>query len=543
MTPRLERSAFVASWLLIWLVSTPGFAQTTARQEYSDKEKQKLAEIAKRPEVVAEVNTSWANIQRQDKEFAFHVNSTAGGGDWRSNPQWLDVWQKYGRLYDNPILVNYINGLGQRLVPADSPHLYAFRLMLDPTPTAEALSTGTIYLSTGLVSLLDNEAQLAYVLAHEIAHVERNHMYEQVRSQVLERILGEELAASAAKKKAIFAMAAGIGGGALGAKIGGNIGGIIAAAGVGTAIVGSTVLFRNKFEPTRWEAAHESEADETALNTVLAQNFDLREVPKVYTRLAGLVTKDKRLGLGFIGDADRIKQRTAYVEGQISGALKGKIDANLAKGGLVGSSSEFAVLMAALKRDNGVIAAEYDLLPMAKENLIDAEKLRSNDPRVQYELGKIYAITGRTAEEKQEAVTHFQNAIRYDAGRGSFPEPHLAYALQLISQNNPAAERDIQDSLKRYVTLYQREHGGQLPNNMHIIYDYMLMAGDEKWSATPAAVISTRDDQPLPVLASGPIAAPAPATPPVAPPSRQAPAAPRPARPAAAPSPTAAKPQ
>src|SRR5437660_8558261 len=110
---------------IVALLSAPVVAQpVSARPQYSDKEKQKLAEIAKRPETIAEIESKWANIRRQDKEFAFHVNSTVGGGDWRNNPQWLDVWQKYGRLYDNPILVNYINTLGQRLVPTNSPHLY-----------------------------------------------------------------------------------------------------------------------------------------------------------------------------------------------------------------------------------------------------------------------------------------------------------------------------------------------------------------------------------------------------------------------------------
>jgi outer membrane lipoprotein SlyB len=513
MMRRLPALAAAVSLSLGFLV-TPAFAQGTSRPQYSDKDKQKLAEIAKRPEVIQQVDSAWESIRRQDMEFAFRVNTAADLGDWRNNPQWLEVWSKYGRLYDNPILVNYVNSLGQRLVAKDSPHLYAFRLLLDPTPRAEALSTGTIYVSTGLVSLLDNEAQLAYVLAHEVAHVERNHMYETIRNDILENELNKELEKSADKKKAIFGMAAAIGGGMLGAKLGDSSG---AAAGAMTGLIAGAVvgniLFRNKFEPTRWSALHETEADEAGLNALIDQRFDVREVPKVYTRLAGLVQKDKRVGLGFIGDADRLKQRTAYVEAQITGALKGKIDATLDKGGLTGSSAEFSVLMAALKRDNGVIAMDYDLMPMAKENLVDAEKIRSNDPRVQYYLGRLYAMTGRTAEEKQEALTHLQNAIRYDGERGSFPEPHLQYALHLIAQNNPASQKEIQDSLKQYVTLYQREHAGQLPNNMHIIYDYLLMAGDQSYYAPPVSVIATRENQPIPVVTTVATAAPTPAAP------------------------------
>jgi outer membrane lipoprotein SlyB len=511
-----QLSVVVAGLLIIGLAAPEALAQgTQSRPEYTDKEKQKLAEIAKRPEVIAQINSAWEKVRRDDVEFAFRVNTTAGQGDWRNNPQWLDMWSKYGRLYDNPILVNYVNGLGQRLVPKDSPHLYAFRLLFDPTPRAEALSTGTIYVSTGLVSMLDNEAQLAYVLAHEIAHIERNHMYDSIRNEILDNELDKELEKSAQKKRAIFSLAAAAGGGALGAAIGGKNGvgmGILAGA-VGGSVAGA-VLFRNKFEPTEWSAVHESEADESALNTALAQRFDLRQVPPVYTRLAGLVAKDKRVGLGFIGDGDRLKQRTAYVEGQITGPLKTRIDASLAQGGLVGSSAEFSVLMAALKRDNGILAMDYDLMPMAKENLVDAEKIRSNDPRVQFYLGQLYALTGKTAEEKQEALTHLQSAIRYDNGRGSFPEPHLQYALYLIAQNNPASQAEVQTSLKKYVALYQREHAGQLPNNMHIIYDYFLMAGDDKYYAPPVAVIAPRENEPMPVVMPSAAAAPAPAAPP-----------------------------
>src|SRR6185503_4036188 len=83
-------------------------------------------------------------------------------------------------LYDNKLFGDYINRVGQKVVPAGSDKLFAFRLVADPTPLAYTLSTGTIYISTGLVSLLDNEAQLAYVLAHEMAHVQLDHCRQKV---------------------------------------------------------------------------------------------------------------------------------------------------------------------------------------------------------------------------------------------------------------------------------------------------------------------------------------------------------------------------
>ena len=132
--------------------------------------------------------------------------------------------QNFGELYNNPILLRYVNSLGQKIVPQGSPNLYSFRLLLDPVPRAEALSTGTIYISTGLVSMLDSEAQLAYVLGHEIAHVEKRHTYNTIRNEILEEEFDEEKTADVGKKRAIFGAVSAIGGAAIGGAVGGYSG-------------------------------------------------------------------------------------------------------------------------------------------------------------------------------------------------------------------------------------------------------------------------------------------------------------------------------
>jgi Zn-dependent protease with chaperone function len=83
-------------------------------------------------------------------------------------------------LYENPLAQDYVNRVGQSIVPAGSNKLYAFKITLNPVPDARALSTGTIYVSSGLLSAVDNEAQLAYILGHEVAHVEKEHWKEDV---------------------------------------------------------------------------------------------------------------------------------------------------------------------------------------------------------------------------------------------------------------------------------------------------------------------------------------------------------------------------
>lgn len=482
--------------------------------EYSDKDKQKMAEIAQRPEVKAAIEDAWNELRRKDMELAYQINQSVRYAP-KGGLELAAMRNDYGVLYDNPILQQYLNALGQKLVPKDSPNLFAFRLLLDPQPRAEAISTGTVYVSTGLISLLDNEAQLAYVLAHEIAHIERNHFYNKIRDTMIEQAYWQEQEASAQKKRALFALGTAVAGGVIGGVAGGGAGWGMVGAGIGGAggwALGG-LLFRNKFVPTQWSTIFEDEADEAGLKYMLELNFDGREVPRLYARIDRMVARDARLGLGFIGSPARVKERTGNIQKLLSGAMKADLEARMKNPGLVGATPEFPLLMAALKRDNAVIALDYDLFAMARDNLEEAVQLRSNDPSIHYYLGKVYALTGRTPEEKQQAVTHFLAAIKYDADRGAYPEPHLEHALYLINQNNPQLQNEIKAELKSYVALYQREHGGTLPGNMHILYDYFLLAGDSKWYIPPATNVATKDIDAVNVMSVTSSSAPSTAAP------------------------------
>jgi len=479
---------------LLW-ASSPLLAQTAT--EYSDKDKKKLGEVAQRPEVIHRIEDTWDARRRADMEFAFNVNMSSRIGEL-SLSELATFRQNFGELYNNPILERYVNSLGQKIVPQGSPNLYSFRLLLDPVPRAEALTTGTIYISTGLVSMIDSEAQLAYILGHEIAHVEKRHIYNTIRNEILEEEFDKEKQAEVGKKRAIFGAASVLGGAAIGGAVGGYSGALIGAGiGAGGGIAGA-LLFRNKFQPTEWSVIFEDEADEAGLKYMLDQNYDAREIPRMYARLENLVGRDSRVGLGFIGNPARTRERQATITKLITTSYKADLEARMKKG-LVSSGPEFQLLMSALKRDNGVIALDYDLYDEARDDLDQAVKLRSNDPRAHYYLGQVMVATGRTQEEKQQAMTEFLQAVQYDSERGAYAEPHLEQALFQLSQNDPSLQDQAKKELKTYVALYQRQHAGQLPSNMYIIYDYFLLSGDKSWYVPPAGVVSTKNVESLSV--------------------------------------------
>ena len=86
-----------------------------------------------------------------------------------------------------PALTTYVNEIGQELArESDRPDLpYEFVVLNNGTPNAWALPGGKIAINRGLLSVLENEAELAAVLAHEVVHAAARHSAQQMERQTL----------------------------------------------------------------------------------------------------------------------------------------------------------------------------------------------------------------------------------------------------------------------------------------------------------------------------------------------------------------------
>ena len=88
-------------------------------------------------------------------------------------------------LINDPLLVQYINGLGMRLVAhADSVKTpFHFYLVNNDEINAFAFFGGNVVLHSALFRYADNESQLASVMAHEISHVTQRHLARAMEDQ------------------------------------------------------------------------------------------------------------------------------------------------------------------------------------------------------------------------------------------------------------------------------------------------------------------------------------------------------------------------
>ncbi len=98
----------------------------------------------------------------------------------------------------DPEVQRYVTEIGQRLVAvSERPHLpYEFTVVRSPQVNAFATMGGFVYVTTGLLKTVANEAQLAGVLGHEIAHVAQRHLVRQWQelavAQGLSTLLGTD---------------------------------------------------------------------------------------------------------------------------------------------------------------------------------------------------------------------------------------------------------------------------------------------------------------------------------------------------------------
>jgi len=392
-----------------------------------------------------------------------------------------DTWREHHTLYDNLLVQDHVNRIGQRLVPADSEKLYAFKVVPNPTPMARALSTGTVYVSTGLISLLDSEAQLSYVLAHEMAHIHLDHWRETSMMVLGEQEYNEAQANKAKKIGMIGAIAGAAVGGIAGNSINAALSG--AAVGAGGGFIAG-MLMNRQIHHVEWDKVQEDQADELAFKAVLGASYDVREVPRMYASLDKAASRDARVQLGFLGRRNRIKQRVEKAENLIANSLKAEIELK-AKNGFLSSSAEHRNLMAELKRDNGILAFYHDMFDMARTNLGDAVAIRNNDPAAHYFYAKTLKLVGRTEEEGRLAKESFFKATKADTLKQNYGA-HLHLAL-MMSREKGTDVKQIAGELDTYVTNYahssvEQEMMNRFPPNLDSIYEYMtIYGGDPNW--------------------------------------------------------------
>ena len=104
-------------------------------------------------------------------------------GDWYSLDSEIKMGKQYAmmvegsaRMIKDPVIAEYVNRIGQNLVRnSDAKVPFTIKVIDSDDINAFALPGGFFYVNSGLILAADGEAELAGVMAHEIAHVCARH--------------------------------------------------------------------------------------------------------------------------------------------------------------------------------------------------------------------------------------------------------------------------------------------------------------------------------------------------------------------------------
>ncbi len=187
----IARKLLVAA-VLITLGTTLSLNSPPAASFNFDKLKSKLEKLKKQTKSLEEskksVDLATGNVSKEDE---INIGRNVISGLLGAAP-----------LVNSKKLQQYVNRIGYWVaLQSERPGLpWTFGVINSPNVNAFASPGGYIVLTLGLYQLLENESQLAAILAHEISHVIKKHHLDAIRDTSQKEILGA-LAVKATTKK------------------------------------------------------------------------------------------------------------------------------------------------------------------------------------------------------------------------------------------------------------------------------------------------------------------------------------------------------
>src|SRR5213596_4159 len=238
----------------------------------------------------------------------------AGGKPFKPESDEVSLWSqaekeeealaKKAKIYDDPLLDEYLGKIGDRLLPdevraAGGPGL-RFGVMSDPTLNAFAMPNGRIYVHSGLLSRLDNEAQLSMILGHEMTHVTSRHALRFTRDATNKQILFTVLAVAASIGVAVASGSRQQSGDSIGAAVLSQTANAILGIGLQLAAIAAINGYGRDLE---------READQGGMEKLVRAGYDPKEAPKVF-QLLQAESKDRgSLETFFFGSHPKLQKR------------------------------------------------------------------------------------------------------------------------------------------------------------------------------------------------------------------------------------------
>jgi len=307
---------------------------------------------------------------------------------WQRSIEEQQVLDNSGFVYRDGELQEYLNGIVKKLRPPETLATISFRIVVlkDPHLNAFAYPNGVIYIHAGILARVDNEAQLATLLAHEMAHCTCRHALKAFGNfkRTKDRIAMLQKPESALHHEDLMSL--------LGA----------------TQTVGVTGYTQDL----------ETEADLTGLEFVLNAGYDLKEAPRLFEHLKKELVEEKAREPFFFGTHPRLEKRIQNCKDFLRAHCQGQEEG-------VKNTEIFLEKIQRLLLENALLDLKAGRFPSTYRGLEKYLNAKPDDPRAYYLLGE---LCRQRAQEKDiaRAKEYYKKAILLDP---SYPEPYKAVGL------------------------------------------------------------------------------------------------------------------
>lgn len=299
-------------------------------------------------------------------------------------------------FYDDRLFQEYVARVGHSLVPqwVDPEEMhFNFSIVNDPDLNAFALPDGTVVIHTGLLATLENEAQLATVLGHEIAHVVHKHGYRGYKH---------------AQKMQWFALGAAVAGAAIDAKSNRQ-------PWQGPSWASTLVQLGATLTLTAAVNGHgrnmEDDADLIGLDYAIHAGYDPFQAPRVWELFRQHTGDRNAVANWFFSDHSTHQARIGNLTQEINRYYRDHLDSKT----LNRNEEEYTRMVARLRRHNAVMdyeRKEYKNAETAFRRILSAN---AADAEAHLYLGKILWDT-RGMNGADDALAELKRASELDPG-------------------------------------------------------------------------------------------------------------------------------
>jgi predicted Zn-dependent protease len=266
---------------------------------------------------------------------------------WAEGEEFDRALQRAGKVRDDAALNAYLQGIIDRLYPEFAGKLRV-RALNGPHLNAFALPNGSIYINTGLLARLQNEAQLATVLAHEGVHFVHRHSYQQS-----ERV----------KNAATFALVVGM---------------------LGVPLLGDIAALSSM---TGFSQEHEAEADKIGYERLVAAGYSAREAPKTFEHLIAEIKALEIKEPFFFASHPKLQDRVDNFGELAQNATNGELGTE--------AFLEHSRAVRLFTLDEDLAAYRYRQLILV---LSDPARRQEYPPAASYYLGEAYRLRGEEGD-------------------------------------------------------------------------------------------------------------------------------------------------